>query len=117
MKSAIQGICVFSLTFIAHDEIGHRCIGPIVRQFFDNGKPGAAMGAVYERVKISTIIRIEDFGQTVRAGTDVRKNKRGFFAGGVTFSDLENSMAHRVKIGKFKTLNKGMRRFLLFYGE
>jgi len=57
--------------------MSHGSFWTVVRNIFDNGITGAAIGAVQKGVKITAVVRIEKFGQTFIADRDIRRDKRG----------------------------------------
>jgi NhaP-type Na+/H+ or K+/H+ antiporter len=67
MESAIERIFVFQLAFGTHGKTLHGGITAIVGKFFNNAVTGTAVGTVSEGIVIASIVRTQDFLETLRA--------------------------------------------------
>ena len=72
VKTAVSRILVLALAGGAHRELLHRCQRAIIRNALDNGIPGTAVGAVYERIAIPSVSRVKQFPEAIIADGDVR---------------------------------------------
>jgi len=59
MEPPVKGIIILSLTYRAHGEFSHGGLGPVIGDIFNNGIPGAAIGAVDKRVFIPPVFRVK----------------------------------------------------------
>ena len=71
VKAARGGVGVLARAERAHREIAHRRVGSIVRDALDDGVPRPAVGAVDERVGVSRVGGVGQFGQAIAAGGGV----------------------------------------------
>jgi hypothetical protein len=104
METAIGWIVVFALALGAHRERAHGRGRAVVGQGGDDGKARAAVGAVGEGIAEAAVARIEDLGETGRAGGQIRHDQRAFLAAGA-FADLEAHDAERVQERGFQALD------------
>ena len=75
VEAAVSGVMVFGGALLAHRERRHGRQRPVVGHIPDDGEPGAAVGAVDERVPEPPIGRIGKLAQAVRAGRGVRRDQ------------------------------------------
>src|SRR3989338_7552952 len=76
VKSPVSGILVFPLARGAHDESLHRRVRPVIGNAQNDAVPWSAVRAVRERIPEPPIRRIEQFSDALRAGRDVRQDRR-----------------------------------------
>ena len=62
-------------------------------------------------------MRVEDFGQAIGAGGDVREHQRGFGAAGFAFANLKGGVTDRVEPGSFEALDGAARGFFRFEAQ
>ena len=74
--AAVFDIVVLPVAVRAHGKAPHGGQGPVIGHVFDNGKAGAAVGAVDERIAVAPVLRVQQLPQAVRAETDVRGDER-----------------------------------------
>jgi hypothetical protein len=55
VETPVQRIIIFTLAVRTHGKLVHGSLGSIVRNIFDDGEPGAAVGTVYEWITIAPI--------------------------------------------------------------
>ena len=65
----------------------------------------------------TTILGIEDFAHTIRAGGNIRQDERRFLAGFLTLADLESAVIDWIEKRRFETLKYRPRRFFFFQAE
>src|SRR4030095_7091064 len=75
MKTAVRWIVILRATCRAHDQTRHGRERAVVRNVLDDRVPRSAIGAVDERIKISTVGGIQKFAEAVCTGCDVRRNR------------------------------------------
>ena len=75
VEAAVGGVVVLGRAPLAHRERRHRGQRPVVRHVTDDGEPGAAVGAVDERVLVAPVGRVGQLAQAVRAGRGVRRDQ------------------------------------------
>jgi hypothetical protein len=89
MKTPVHGIRVLLPAAGAHGETGHGSPGTIIGDTPGYGVARAAIGAIYERIKISRITRVEEFTQTILTNTYVRTDEYLMFFLPGAFGNLE----------------------------
>jgi hypothetical protein len=67
MEPPVSRIIVFSLTSGAHRKFLHGGVGPIIGDIINYGVTWSAVGAVYEWISISAILRIEHLPDAIFA--------------------------------------------------
>jgi len=75
MESTVARILILRAALRAHDERFHRRPLSVVGGIPDDREAGAAVGAVQEGISVPPVTGIEQFGQAVVAGGDVRRGK------------------------------------------
>src|SRR6201995_2366812 len=113
MKSSIEGIVIFVVALRAHREMLHRSVPAIVGQCFDDGESRPAIGAVRERITVSSILGIEHFAKTICAHGNVREDQDSLLAAFLAVADLKLVIACRIEKGELQALDDRARRFLL----
>src|ERR1019366_9625299 len=76
MEAAIGDGFVLATALGAHRETRHRGRRPIVGNVARDREAWPAIGAVGERVPISAVGRIENFGQAIAANRDIGRNRK-----------------------------------------
>jgi len=71
MKAAVQGVMIFPLTIRTHLKFAHGGIGAVIGYVLNNGKPGAAVGAVGKRVAKTAVSRRKNLSLAILAGSDI----------------------------------------------
>jgi hypothetical protein len=117
VEAAIERVVILSLALRAHDEALHRGVGAVVGQRFDDAEARAAIGAVGERVAVAPVVRVEDFGQAIGAGRNVREHESGFGAAGFARANFKSGITDRVEPGSFEALDGTARGLLRFESE
>ena len=117
VEAAVERVVVFGLALRTHDEALHRSVGTVVRQRLDDAEARAAVGAIGERVTVAAVMRIEDLGEAIRAGGDVREHQRGPGPVGIARTDRKARVADRVEPGGFEALDGAARRSFSFEAE
>jgi hypothetical protein len=115
VKSSVARVLILALTFRAHGEVRHGRGGTVIGQGTDYGKPRAAVGAVYERVKEAPVLRLKELTETVVANADVRRYEGEPPPPADTFSYLESFIAWftgLIQEQSFKRANLRQRRSL-----
>ena len=69
--SAVR-IKIFFGASVAHREIAHGSSFAVVRHILENRQARAASRAIYERVQVAAVVRVEKFGGAFVAGRDIR---------------------------------------------
>ncbi len=72
MKAAIRGIVELNTAYRAHAELAHRRLVTVIGNVLYDRVTWSAVGAVYEWISKSPVLRIEKLAQAVPAGADVR---------------------------------------------
>src|SRR5580700_1687836 len=111
VKPPVARIVVFVRTLRAHLENSHRGARTIVRQSFDDGEAGSAVGAVGEGITVAPIGGVEDFPLTFTAGRNVRQDQRGLGAVGA-LPDLKLFVGYGIGKAVFEALYERNRRLL-----
>ena len=113
VKAPVGRVVVLGTASRAHREAGHRCARPIVGRTGDDRQARTAIGAIQKRVAKAAIGGIEQLGQAVSAGGNVRRNKDcpRFF--GVTRLDEELAITTSGTGFPGEMLNAGKRRRLI----
>lgn len=75
VKAAVGRIGVLPGAVGAHREVGHRRVVPVVRKTADDREAGPAVRAGDERVAVTPVGRIGQFGETCLAGRHVRRDQ------------------------------------------
>src|SRR5438046_1874776 len=75
MEPTVKGIIEFLLTSWTHWKDTHRRFVTIVRNILYDGEAWTAISAVDERIPIASVSRIEEFMQTIVAGSGVRRDQ------------------------------------------
>ena len=76
MKAPVPGVLVLPAAGRTHVEDRHGGLGPVVGHLADQGKAGAAIGAVGEGITQPPIMRVADFPGAIGAEAHVRGNNR-----------------------------------------
>lgn len=80
VKAPIKWIFVLSPASLAHREVTHRGPCSVVRNVFDDGEARTAVSAVNKGIAVTAILRVEQLGETIDAGSDVgRDGNKAFF--------------------------------------
>src|SRR5579859_3799158 len=117
VKTAVRRISVLRLALRTHGECLHRSVRAIVGQRLDDAETRAAMGAVCERIAVTTIFRVEHFTEALRARGNVRQHQRRLVTAGPALTDFKAGIANRIKPRSFKTLDETARWFFGFEAE
>ena len=100
----VNNVAILRLTGPAHGKASHGGSGAVVRHIPDDGKPGAAVGAVEERVTIPPVGGIIQFLQAVGTGAHVRADQRLTVGKNFAFQNAEALIAcRRGQIGALHT--------------
>jgi hypothetical protein len=84
----------------------------VVRDIYDDGKPGTTKGTVNKRVIVSEVLRGEKFREALITGCHIRGDEDefilslNFFA----FSDFKSGVTQRFKVFHIKRFNPGQGR-------
>ena len=68
VEASIQGVLVLGPARVAHREVLHGRVGPVVGQALNDAEARAAVGAVGERVEVATVGGVEQLMQAIGAG-------------------------------------------------
>ena len=71
----------------------HRSIRPVVRQCFNDAEARSAVRAVRKWIAITSIVRVENVAQAIRARRDVWENQRGLRTALLALANLEAFVA------------------------
>ena len=74
MKAPVERIVIFIAAVRAEGKAGHGCFGAVIRGAGDDAVAGTAVGAGYERVAITSVVRVIHFSQAVRADCRIGSN-------------------------------------------
>ena len=72
MKTPVEWILVFNGAVQAHRKRRHCCVGTVIGDIGDDGKPRSAVGTVDERVTIAPVSRVKEFAQAIITDTNIR---------------------------------------------
>ena len=92
MEPAVVRVVVLGAAIRAHRERRHGGVGPVVRDGFDDGVPGPAVGAVDERVTVAPVGRVQEFGPAIITQADVRGDQCGGSTILISQDDPENQV-------------------------
>ena len=76
MKPAIKRVMIFPFTLRTQGKRLHGCLVTVVGNILNDGEAGAAVGAVYERIAVSSVGRVKQLPETIITHIAVRGNKR-----------------------------------------
>ena len=87
--AAVFNVVIFPVAVRAHGKGAHRGLGPVIGYVFDNGKPGAAVGAVDKRVAVAPVLFVPQLPQAVVTDADIRGDEGIAKFLGLAFADLK----------------------------
>src|SRR5205814_2440707 len=93
VKPAVQRVVIFAFALVTHYKFFHCRVGTVVRQRFDNRKPGPAICAVREWIPKSPIVWVENLAQAMDASRDVGEDECCFVAALFAFADPKSVVA------------------------
>jgi hypothetical protein len=82
----------------AHPERRHGRKSSVIRDVFHNGKPRTAVGAVDKRVSVSAVSGVKQFGKTMLAGGDFRRDGNKLFFVIIAGTNHKIIISHRLDI-------------------
>lgn len=116
MESAICRVFIFGLAIRTERKTGHAGIGPVVRQLRYQGVARSTLGAVDERITITSVPGIVQFPQAIRAGVIVGRHVNAGFgirAAGLHFKSGERLQGCPGGLARYRS---GQGRCLLLQG-
>jgi hypothetical protein len=72
MKTSIKRITIFAGAIVTHSKDSHGGFGSVIGNVVNNGVSWSAVGAVNERIEVSSILRVKEFPEAIAAGCCVR---------------------------------------------
>jgi hypothetical protein len=94
----------------AHLEDTHGGPGSVIGDVLNDGETGSAVGAIGERVAVSSVLRVENLFQTGLTGCDIRGDKLVFTLLSNAMANLKAGIALRQTIGYSYVLEASQRR-------
>ncbi len=109
VEAPVPWVPILTTALRAHLKTFHRGVRAIVRQRFDDREARAAVRAVRERIPVTAVARVEDFGQTLRTGGDIGQNQGGLTPARVADANLEMRETGRIEVAELQALDEGPR--------
>jgi len=75
VKASVQRVVILLLAVMAHAEMAHGGVRPVIGDVSNDGETWATVSAVDERVSIAAVFGIQQFSQAVRTGGDVWRDE------------------------------------------
>jgi hypothetical protein len=72
MKTSIKRIIIFAGAVVTHSKDCHGGFGPVIRNVVNDGVSWPAVGAVNERIEVSSVLWVKEFLEAIAAGCCVR---------------------------------------------
>ncbi len=97
VKAPVERVFVFLFALRTHREFRHRGVVAVVGKFPDKCVARSALGAIDERIAVTTIVRIAQLAQAFVTGEIIRRDMdacRGVFAAGKNLECLEGLRFH-----------------------
>jgi hypothetical protein len=73
MKTSIKRIVIFPGAIVTHGENCHGGLGPVIGYVVNDSVSWPAVGAIYERIEVSPVLRVKEFPKAVAARCCVRR--------------------------------------------
>ena len=115
MEAAVQGVVILMLALRTHGEVTHGGHGTVVRNIFNDGKAGTAVGAVGKGVAVAAVFRRHNFFKAGGAGGNIRRNELVFVRFRDAVADFKSLVAVDWLAGGGDAFNAGDGRCHCFH--
>ena len=113
MVAPVLNIMILPVAIRAHGKAGHRGLGPVIGDVFNNGKAWAAVGAVDEGIAVAPVPGVTQFPQAVLTDANVRRDQGVAEFLPLALTNLKAFVAPQFRgIRRFHALNHGQYRGL-----
>src|SRR3990170_8736388 len=97
MEPPVLRILMLMIARGTHRKILHRSVGTVVRKGFDDREPGAAVGAIGERIEVSSIRDVEHLPETIGTCRDIGHDKSCLWPGLIAHFDFKSDESRTIE--------------------
>jgi hypothetical protein len=73
VKTSVKRIMIFTGAIVTHSKDCHGGFGPVIGNVVNDGVSRSAVGAVDERIEVSSVLRVKELPEAIAAGCCVRR--------------------------------------------
>jgi hypothetical protein len=110
MKTSIKRIMIFAGAVVTHRKDCHGGFGPVIGDVVNDGVSWPTVGAVNERIEVSSVLRVKKFLEAIAAGCCVRRYEGCSLFALLASFDLESAVGSGRKFLGFYLGNACQRR-------